>query len=260
MIGAALRPLAQRYAAWLGMDRAGVEQDREEAAEDVRALPLVLRMERSEPPSWHVALALAAAGSAAICLDGRAAFGGPWHDAIVDYCAGHIRKVVRRGRGAQWDAMTELPGLTLTHGSTEVRVLLPGRVVELDKRVAKLQVGGTDADPDAAPMDPPVPRLRIWLPPEPVMTLGKAMAQTGHAGMIAAALLAESDQSGLARWQEAGFASVAGRSAADGWAVRCAALADPEQAWAQQRMLAVRDAGFTEVAPGTVTVIAALEL
>ena len=38
--------------------------------------------------------------------------------------------------------------------------------------------------PDAA-------ALQVWLAPTPAMTLGKAMAQAGHAGMIAVALLAE---------------------------------------------------------------------
>ncbi len=33
---------------------------------------------------------------------------------------------------------------------------------------------------------------------------------------------------------------------------------DPGQAWLERRVVAVRDAGFTEVAPGTVTVIAQL--
>ena len=42
--------------------------DREEAAADVRAMQLVLRMERADPPSWHRALAAAATGAAAICV------------------------------------------------------------------------------------------------------------------------------------------------------------------------------------------------
>src|SRR5699024_1254227 len=46
-----LAPLRVRYAHWLGLDAAQVERDREEAVEDVRALQLVLRMERAQPPS-----------------------------------------------------------------------------------------------------------------------------------------------------------------------------------------------------------------
>lgn len=39
------------------------------------------------------------------------------------------------------------------------------------------------------------------------------------------------------------------------WTVLTEQLADPERAWQYGRLLAVRDAGYTEVAPGTVTVL-----
>ncbi|MGH4027155.1 MAG: peptidyl-tRNA hydrolase, partial [Pseudonocardiaceae bacterium] len=42
-----------------------------------------------------------------------------------------------------------------------------------------------------------------------------------------------------------------------GWA-QLAAGEDPGRAWAERGLVAVRDAGFTEVAPGTVTVAAVL--
>jgi peptidyl-tRNA hydrolase len=253
--GQVLAPLRARYAYWLGLDADEVVADREEAAGDIRALQLLLRMERDRPPSWHRALAMAATGSAAICLDPRAEPGGEWYEAVRDYCAGHIRKVTRRGRGAQWEATADLPGITMTDGDTQVRALLPGRVEDLDKRVSKLQVGGTDVESD----DPPGPSdgqvLQIWLPPEPVMTLGKAMAQTGHAGMIAAALLA-GDQRGLQAWIVAGLPSTVRRASGEEWGALTRAVAADGPAWKDDRLLAVRDAGFTEVAPGTVTAIA----
>src|ERR1700712_4343232 len=204
MTGEVLAPLRARYAHWLQLDADQVLTDRDEAADDIRALQLILRMERDRPPSWHTALAMAASASAAICLDPRAEPGGEWHEAVRDYCAGHIRKVTRRGRGAQWVAIAELPGITLTHGDTEVRALAPGGVQDLDKRVSKLQVGGTDVEPDQPPVGDDETALQIWLPPTPVMTLGKAMAQTGHAGMIAAALLV-GDQARLQAWIDAGL-------------------------------------------------------
>ena len=254
-----LRPLAARYGRWLGLERAEVEQDREEAAQDIRAMQILLRMERAAPPSWHIALGLAATGAAALCLDERAEPAGEWHEEISDYCRGHIRKVVRRGRGAQWEATAEVPGLTFVEGDTQVRVLVPGRAVDLDKRVSKLQVGGTDVEPDPAPPVPPPPVLRVRLTPEPVMTRGKAMAQAGHAGMIAAALLAGSDQDTLARWRDAGCTVAADRADSGVWRGLLGELDDPERAWTRNRLLAVRDAGFTEVAPGTVTMIATVE-
>ena len=258
MIGESLAPLRARYRYWLGLDAAEVEQDREEAAEDVRALQLLIRMERDRPPSWHRAMELAASGAAAICLDPRAEPGGAWFDAVAAYCAGHIRKVTRRGRGAQWDATADLPGLTLTSDGTEVRALVPGLVSQLDKRVSKLQVGGTDVERDDPTPEPTEPErtLQLLLPHSITMTMGKAMAQTGHAGMIAAALMADEEGDALTRWAMAGCPAHVGASDPALFADYSALLADPALAWQKYRLLAVRDAGFTEVDPGTITVIA----
>ena len=253
-----LAPLRERYAHWLSLDPSQVREDREEAAQDIRAMQLVLRMERADPPSWHRALAAAATGAAALCADPRSEPGGEWYEVISDYCRGHIRKVTRRARGAHWLAAQELPGITIERDGTQVRALLPGLVGELDPRISRLQVGGTDVAPD----DPAVlgaygtaAALQVWLAPAPAMTLGKAMAQAGHAGMIAVALLNEADRGVLRDWAAAGFVAVARRATADEWSGLTARSADPA-GFAVTGTLAVRDAGFTEVEAGTITVIA----
>ena len=264
-LGSALVPLRERYAHWLALSFDEVERDREEAAADIRAMQLVLRMERQDPPSWHSAMRAAVTGAASLCLDPRSQPGGDWFEAVRDYCFGHIRKVTRRARGAHWVAAQDLPGVTVEVAGTQLRVLVPGLVSELDPRISRLQVGGTDV-----PVDPePGPEagadsgaagdavLRVWTPTEPVMTLGKAMAQAGHAGMIAAALLADTDQSALRRWARHGCPAVVRRSAPAPWAGLLDAVADERRGWAGDRLLAVRDAGFTEIAAGTVTAIAA---
>ena len=151
--------------------------------------------------------------------------------------------------------MAELPSIVVAAAGAEVRTVLPGPVAELDKRIAKLQVGGTDAPVDAARPDLPPPVLQVWIPPEPLMTLGKTMAQAGHAGMIAAALLAGSDLAGLAGWAAAGCPAQVQRVDAGVWTSLLAATADPGPAW-DGGLLVVRDAGFTEIAAGTITVIA----
>ncbi|MEJ7649661.1 MAG: peptidyl-tRNA hydrolase [Nakamurella sp.] len=263
----ALLPVAARYAAWLGMSEQEVLADRDEAAQDVRALQLVLHLERDAVVSRHRALELAAGGAALLCLDPRSEPDGDWFEAVRLYCVGHIRKVTRRARGAQWEATADLPGLTLTApdadgvvGGTQVRALLPGPVATLDKRVAKLQVGGTDVpwDPAAVPADARSsgPVLQLWVHDEPPMTAGKQMAQTGHAGMIAAALLAADGDPMLGAWAAAGCPVTVARASSAEWSALVIALEDPAAAWRSDRLLAVRDAGFTEIPAGTVTVIA----
>ena len=252
--GAALAPLRERYTHWLGLDDDQVPADREEAGEDIRAMQLILRMERDRPA------VLASArwpwpGERDRAVPGRARRAGR---GVVRrghrLLPGHIRKVTRRARAGHWAAVDELPGITLPSDGTEVRALLPGPVADLDKRVARLQVGGTDA-----PVDEPLPverrrrLLPVCIPPEPAMTLGKPMAQAGHAGMIAAALLAGDDpaRSGLVAAglpvRSTGGRRRNGQAAGRGRRSR--------EAWAD-RLVAVRDAGFTEIDPGTITVIA----
>lgn len=262
MTDSVVAPLADRYAHWLGLDPTQVVRDREEAAQDIRAMQLVLRMERADPPSWHRAVALAAGVAAAICLDERSEPGGEWHGAVADYVRGHIRKVTRRARGAHWAAVQDLPGITVSGAGTQVRALVPGPVADLDPRVSRLQVGGTDVPPDE-PLAGAVPdgaALRLWVPNGIPMTVGKAMAQAGHAGMICAALLDRDGDAGRARlaaWRDAGFPVAVRRVDAAGWADLGEPLRrDQASAWTGGGLLAVRDAGFTEVEPGTVTVIA----
>lgn len=270
-LGEVLAPVRERYAHWLRLDDAGVDEDRHEDPEQVRAIQIVLHLEKQASPSRRRALELAARGCALLCLDPRSAPGGPWHDDVAAYGHGHIRKVTRRARGAAWQATADLPGLTLTDDATgtEIRILAPGLVTELDKRVAKLQVSGTDlpTDDPADPTDVPpaggatgedAPVLTCVVPADLEMTAGKLMAQTGHAGMIAAAFAAGEDTDLLGRWYAAGCPVRVESAPAARWAELLTSVRDPEQAWRAHHRIAVRDAGFTEIAPGTVTVVADL--
>jgi peptidyl-tRNA hydrolase len=229
-----LAPLAARY----GVDRSGAPRTEIPPEPDgvVRAMPVVLRLERPPPPRTAV-LEAAARAALAVCLDPAAQEGGEWHEAVLTWVDARIRKIARRARGAHWAAVQELPGVTVTVGDAQARALLPGPVDEVPKVVARLQIGGTDLPADQ-PGPPPPGVPVIWLNAALEMTVGKAAAQVGHASMLDAA----------AR----GLATV------PPYAVR---TADRER-WAQlcrsvERgdAVAVRDAGFTEVAPGTITAI-----
>ncbi|EHR52272.1 hypothetical protein SacmaDRAFT_4077 [Saccharomonospora marina XMU15] len=243
-----LAPLAARYAWWL---RLPAEQTAvPEAAEQVRAMPVVLRMEKSEPPSRTPLLEAAATAALAVCLDERSREGGEWHDAVHSWISGHIRKVARRARGAHWRAVQELPGITVDVAGAQARALLPCRVSDLPREVSRLQVSGSDL-PQDEPGPPPADVPLLLLNPEVTMTVGKAAAQVGHGTMLLAALLGEAESK---RWQEWGYRCAVRVATVAEWAAW--RPRDPERGWLEQRVVAVRDAGFTEIAPGTITVLA----
>lgn len=248
-----LAPLAARYAAWLALPQEATADTSDEDPATVRAMPLILRVERDAPPSRTALLEAAAAAAVALCLDARSQPDGPWYPEIGPWVAGRIRKVARRARGAHWRAVTDLPGVTVEHGAAQVRALLPWPVAETPKVVTRLQVGGTDLPPDdpgPAPDGIPV----LWLAPQLTMTAGKAAAQVGHATMLLAAVLAAEGRVGeLDRWAADGFRCAVRTASAQHWAGLAAGQA-PDRAWRERGVLVVRDAGFTEVAPGTVTV------
>ena len=206
------------------------------------ALPLVVRIERDAPPARTDALETAARAVLVLLTDPRSAGEGEWAQSVRDWQDGRIRKVVRRGRGAEWRKASALPGVTVTGKSAEVRVFPPVPLDGWPKELAKLQVSGTDlGDPGpVAPADPGVPVL--WLNPGLEMSAGKAMAQAGHAAQLAWWALPDEER---AAWHDAGFPLTVRTAAAAGW-----------DRLIRSGLPLVQDAGFTEVAPGSCTVVA----
>ncbi|MBM4696127.1 aminoacyl-tRNA hydrolase [Prescottella equi] len=227
----------------------GSRPDPEDPAQ-VLAMPMVLHLPKVDPPARSDLLAAAASATVALCLDERVGPDddgepGPWQGAFREWADARIRKVARRARGAQWLAAQDVDGVTVDVAGAQARALVPGPVGALDPRIRKLQIGGTDLEHDEpGPVPGGVPTL--WVNASLGMSVGKAAAQVGHASMILAGAMPVER---VRRW------------AADGY--RCAVRdADPGQ-WAQLcdevargAAVAVRDAGFTEVAPGSMTVIA----
>ncbi|WP_437072803.1 peptidyl-tRNA hydrolase [Streptomyces sp. enrichment culture] len=205
-------------------------------------LPLVVRIERAAPPARTDALETAARAVLTILGDPRSLGEGAWARAMRDWQDARIRKVVRRARGAEWRRAQALDGITVTGKAAEVRVFPPVPLDGWPKDLARLQVSGTDLDDPQtpAPADPGVPVL--WMSPEVEMSAGKAMAQAGHGAQLAWWQLSDEER---AAWRDAGYPL----------AVRTAAPARWRELTAGG-LPVVRDAGFTEIAPGSCTVVA----
>jgi peptidyl-tRNA hydrolase len=207
-------------------------------------LPLVVRIERSAPPDRTDALEAAGRAVLAMLTDPRGWPGGPWADPLRSWQDGRIRKVVRRARGAGWRRAAALDGLPLAHRTARIRVYPPVPVDGWPADLARLQVGGTDlADPAPPPPTPPGTPV-IWLAPELEMTAGKAMAQVGHAAQLG---WWASPAAARAAWAGADFALAVRSAQPRRWTALLSAGAP-----------AVRDAGFTEIAPGSCTAVADL--
>lgn len=212
-----------------------------------QVLTLVVRVEKNGRPGQTDALETAARAVLAILADERSVGEGEWAAAMTAWQDDRIRKIVKRARGAEWRRAEALPGITvLGRGDgapAEVRVFPPVPVDDVPVDLAKLQVSGTDfEDPEELlALEPGVPVL--WVNPGLEMSSGKAMAQCGHAAHLAWWALSAQ---GRKEWEASDFAL----------AVRTASPAQWQELLTSG-LPVVQDAGFTEVAPGSRTVIAA---
>lgn len=206
-------------------------------------LPLVVRIERAAPPERTDALETAARAVLLLRSDERAtADDGEWAEAVRGWEDARIRKVVRRARGAEWRRAETLPGITVTGKSAEVRVFPPVPLDGWPKDLARLQVSGTELEDGEPPAGPDTGTPVLWLNPEVRMSAGKAMAQAGHGAQLAWLALTAAER---AQWRDAGFPLAVRTAPASGWDELTAS-----------GLPVVRDAGFTEIAPGSCTVVA----
>ncbi len=152
-------------------------------------------------------------------------------------------KVCLRARTeAQWEQVLEEPhALAGERDGEAVAALPPRRRSERGPLLERLQAMSTALEPPPAAADPTDARLAVTylLNPDAPMSSGKVVAQVAHGAVMAA------EAPGLAAWVRSGCP---GRVLAPG---RAAWAAATERAVAR-----VVDAGLTEVAPGTVTVLA----
>src|SRR3954468_7001593 len=148
-------------------------------------------------------------------------------------------KVTLRARGGQWDQLLESEAHVA--GGDGVVALPPRRRSARGPLLERLQAMTSTLEPPPEAVEPDPARVTYLVNPRLEMSSGKTLAQIAHAAVMAA-------EDGLEAWVAAG----------------CPAhVAAPPQpatfdALCTSDGLAARggDAGLTEVAPGTVTVLA----
>lgn len=232
--------------------------------DDPWALPLVVRVERADPPTHDDAVHAAALAVVAILTRSEAApvgfvrdgestsdageTEGPWHPDLARWSEGWIRKVVRRARASRWQEIAAMPGVTASVAGAEVRALVPHPVADPPPALARLQISGLDlpkqTDEESPPRVQPAavsPILTIVTAPELPLTTGKACAQVGHAAQLA---LLQLDRPAVLAWAADGHPLRVVEASAERWR----RLLD-----APSGVALVQDGGFTEVAPGTRT-------
>lgn len=221
----------------------------DEGAEDgvPWAMQIVVRVERSPAPG-HTPVLRATASAVALAL---VAFTGPQADPDVRrrterWRSGPIRKVVRRARGAGWTRQLAVPGVFVHRSEgVDVAVHVPGRVDEVDPEISRLQVGGlvlTDEPPAEGSEQTSDAEVQLHLNPHVTLTTGKAAAQAGHAAQLVLQSLAPEQ---AAAWASAGAPLEVSEASVSEW-----------ERLLLESPVVVTDGGFTEVAPGTVTVAA----
>lgn len=208
----------------------------------VQAMQIALHLPKSEEPKRADILAASASAVVAVCLDPRAGQPGAWQDALGQWYGHRIRKIARRARGAGWENVQALPGCTATVNGASARAFIPSAVEDVPHVISKLQIRGTDLPlEDEGERDADLPCIVVDSSLE--MTAGKAAAQVGHGSMLLAAAMSAD---AAVAWSRDGF-PLEVREVPHEQFLEFAA--DPAA-------VAVRDSGFTEVAPGSTTVVA----
>lgn len=170
-----------------------------------------------------------------------------WRDAFDAWFARSFRKVCLRANERDWARLLAYDHGLAEAGATPAVLALPPRTKsQRDKLIVHLQAF-TDAA-FAPPPPPPAPAfsLRLARNDDLAMSAGKAVAQVAHAALHACGAFGATHAGAFARWRALGMP--------------CDLRAARGSAWAalkrEEPVAVVRDAGLTEVAPGSETFLA----
>jgi peptidyl-tRNA hydrolase len=199
--------------------------------------PLVMYLIAPRRPSAPGGELLAEAARATLLCVQRFERDPAWSAAFRAWERSSYRKVCLRARAAELDRAR-----VLDHAECgEMLCLPPRRRTAAEPELATLQahVGGPLRAVEAAADALPPGALLMLIAEDLELTLGKACAQVGHAILIA-----------RDRWRVGDVGDLSAPVA-----VRLAGRETFDRAGRELTVAAVRDAGFTQVAPGTATVL-----
>lgn len=217
------------------------ERLRRMAQEDPWVMYLVARRERLDQPQLVVA---AAAQATILCVEALAT--GEHAEAFEAWFAHSFRKVTLRANEREWEALVaDHPHIADRSGC--VLALPPIRKSERPRLLTKLQACKGDVETvEKAPAPFRDEAVNLVINADLSMSLGKAASQAGHVALILHRHLANRDSELLAEWQKAGHPFTVSAATGDLWVSLRA-----------DKLTAVcRDAGLTEVASGSETVLA----
>ena len=187
--------------------------------------------------------AMALAGAATVRCADRLRGSEAWAEAFAAW-TGRARKIALRA------SAEELAAIRAEGDAESVDDLLlclpPRRMSQRSELLASLPPF-TDARAPAEPPPPPGGRALVYVVRPAVMkTTGKAMAQAGHAALLAADRLGPRHPEAFAAWRAAGCPGEVRVAGDDCW----------DELKGEHGAVAVTDAGLTQVAAGTETVLA----
>ncbi|MGO1805689.1 MAG: peptidyl-tRNA hydrolase [Candidatus Corynebacterium faecigallinarum] len=243
----------------------------------VQVMPLVLEIPHDPLPARRAVLEAAATACVAVCLDPRAGeetgeTTGAFAAALMSWYGARIRKIARRARNKKWRDVQALPGVTAEVDGARVRAFTPCPVSQTPALINRLQIEGTDLvdgsddSPDGnsgdgsggsshgTPSDTSYGTPVIYVDSSLGMSVGKAAAQVAHGSML---LAAEMGADAALEWSAAGFPLEVREVRRELFAgLRARAEAVRQHDASSGYAAVVQDAGYTEVAPGSVTVVA----
>jgi len=157
-------------------------------------------------------------------------------EGVQAWLEGRIRKIAKRARGAAWDkaADAEIFFTEATHGSATVRAYTPIPLSAQPPVLKKLQVTGLQSENTSTGYADEKSFLEVHVDEKLGMSTGKLVAQVGHAVQL---FMMYGEESAVHTWLD------------DGSSIIVVKMDD----LSEDADVAVHDAGFTEVAAGSLT-------